>query len=500
MTNITESTNYNKKSYYLKVIDLIIPLKLKELPKFLLITALMFCILSIQNLIRAMKDSIVNTMIGTETISFLKFWGVMPSAFLFTVIYIKLINKMRAENIFYLIVSCFLIFFSLFAFILFPNYQSFHLNPDRVGELVSYYPNYRWIIMLLSNWSFSLFYIIAELWPNAVFALLFWQFVNRVTNIEESKRFYPLFALLGQTGLIICGKFLENLKIINEFIASKLTNVDIHSLTIQIVLSVVIILGLMSLAIFWFLNNVIFTKQVVKFKAKKSAMGLTQSIKMICSSRYIMLIAVMLIAYGIAINLVEGPWKAEVAKTYKNPTEFAIFVGSYLSYTGMFTIFFTILGSNIVRHIGWLAAAIITPLIVLLTGLGFFSILNFNLSVFAAVSSIILTDPILMAINIGAMQNVLSKSTKYTLFDSTKEMAYVPLDDELKTKGKAAVDVIGVKLGKSISAFLQVIIFSIIPSANYQSISVYLMIVFTIVCAVWLIATLELNKEYRKIT
>jgi AAA family ATP:ADP antiporter len=51
-------------------------------------------------------------------------------------------------------------------------------------------------------------------------------------------------------------------------------------------------------------------------------------------------------------------------------------------------------------------------------------------------------------------------------------MSYVPLDDELKTKGKAAVDVIGIKLGKSISAFLQSTDFLLsFQHATYQSIS-----------------------------
>lgn len=92
---------------------------------------------------------------------------------------------------------------------------------------------------------------------------------------------------------------------------------------------------------------------------------------MIIQSRYIRLITILLICYGIAINMVEGPWKAEAAKIYKTPTEFAAFIGNYLSYTGILTIFFVLLGSNIVRMLGWFSAAVITPIMVLVTGLGF---------------------------------------------------------------------------------------------------------------------------------
>lgn len=213
-----------------------------------------------------------------------------------------------------------------------------------------------------------------------------------------------------------------------------------------------------------------------------------------------MLIATLLICYGITINLVEGPWKAKASTLYPSPEAYASFVGSYLSYTGFFTILFVLIGSNIVRKLGWFAAAIITPIMVFVTGMLFFltssfdNYFDFMLGSFAAI------DPLILAVTIGAAQNVLSKSSKYTLFDSTKEMAYVPLDDELKTKGKAAADVVGTKLGKSASALLQSIIFMIFPAATYQNIAVYLMVVFAIICLIWIWSVRELSKEYIKLT
>jgi len=67
----------------------------------------------------------------------------------------------------------------------------------------------------------------------------------------------------------------------------------------------------------------------------------------------------------------------------------------------------------------------------------------------SGITTLLATNPLMMAVMVGAMQNILTKASKYSLFDSTKEMAYIPLDDELKVKGKAAVDVIGGRLGKS---------------------------------------------------
>lgn len=488
------------KNKFQSFADYIWPVHKEELAFFLSMTGLMFCILFNQNLLRAIKDSVVIPNMGNEATSFIKFSGVLPAAILMSVIYVKLINIFKPEKVFYIIMTTFLVFFGIFAFMLFPNRSVIHMSDETTANLISSFPHLKWFIILVSNWSYSLFYTIAELWSNAVFALLFWQFANTVTTIEQSKRFYPLFGLLGQTGLFISGKYLEVSKPLSNYIVSNFElSINTNVVYVQVVIGLVLVLGVISLMLFWMLNNkVISPEQVAKvqFKPKKSKLSLAESFKFVISSKYIMLIATLLVCYGVAINLVEAPWKAQAGIIYPTEAEYGAFVGQYLKYNGILTIMFVLIGSNLVRKVGWFSTAIITPIIAISTGLLFFGLSNFEEYAEFLLRSASMTDPILLAVIAGAVMNVLIKSSKYTLFDSTKEMSYVPLEEELKTKGKAAADVIGVKLGKSMSAFFQMLLFTLVPSATYDSISKYLMVLFIIVCIIWLWAVKELNKEY----
>jgi AAA family ATP:ADP antiporter len=60
-----------------------------------------------------------------------------------------------------------------------------------------------------------------------------------------------------------------------------------------------------------------------------------------------------------------------------------------------------------------------------------------------------------IAVIFGTIQSLLSKTSKYALFDPTTQMAYIPLDDESKVKGKAAIDVLGSRIGKSGGSLIQ---------------------------------------------
>jgi AAA family ATP:ADP antiporter len=44
-------------------------------------------------------------------------------------------------------------------------------------------------LAIVRNWSFALFYVLAEMWGSVVTSLLFWGFANEVTTVDEAKKY-----------------------------------------------------------------------------------------------------------------------------------------------------------------------------------------------------------------------------------------------------------------------------------------------------------------------
>jgi len=204
-------------------------------------------------------------------------------------------------------------------------------------------------------------------------------------------------------------------------------------------------------------------------------------------------LATLVISYGMCINLVEVSWKAKLKMAYPNPNDYSSFMGNFSSATGTVTLTMMLLGRTIFEKFGWRTAALVTPSMIGITGSIFFALTIFG-STFAPIASWLGTTPLMLAVLVGAAQNILSKSSKYSLFDPCKEMAYIPLDQESKTKGKAAVDVIGNPLGKSGGSFIQQILIFLV--GNLALATPYLAGILGVLIFLWFKAANSLASQF----
>lgn len=496
-----KSAGYNNISFmsttqkYISEIRRILwPIEWHENRKFLPMAAMMFCILLNYSTLRSIKDGFVVTSIGAEAISFLKTYIVLPSAVLSMIIYVKLCDLLNSKKVFYTITSFFILYFIIFAFVLYPNPDFFHPNSKTIETLSNQLPNFKWFIRIIGKWSLASFYTMSELWGSVMLSLLFWQFANEITKIEEAKRFYSMFGMIANLALPVTA-------VIISYFLSDATQLVSEKIKFLPLLCVIVVSGLIVLFLYrWMHTNVLLNKNILASEKKapkeKVRLSLVESFKMIFTSRYIGLIAVLVLAYGISTNLVEGVWKSKIQQLYTTSQEYTMFMGKFQAYQGVTAIIFMIIGSNILRSVSWITAAMLTPLMMLVTGIVFFIFIFFDNTIAMYLTGIFSSGPLVMVVIIGAVQQILAKSTKYSLFDATKNMAYIPLDKELKTKGQAAVEVIGGRFGKSGGGVIQSTFFMLFPTFSFVEATPYFAGIFFVIVILWLYAIRALNKEY----
>ena len=487
-----------------KIRTWVVPLPWSEVYSALPLFALFFLTSFIYNLLRPLKISLIVSApnAGGEVIPFLKLWAILPASFFFAYIYTKLAARFNRAVVFYTLIGIFLSFFSLFI-ILYPAREQLELT-QLANFLEPILPQgLHGLIAIVRHWLFSLFYVMAELWGNIILTLMCWGLVNECISVNQAKKFYALIAVSADSAGIFSGQF-GNLIQINHFMPNLPYGNSAWEQTILVNLCCVLLIGLVVIYLYNKLNvpgNVLFANDAAISKPKpvviETKMSLLECLQYTARSPYMLSLAMIVVAYFMSYNLFDVIWTEELHQRFNVAQELNTYLNTLTSCTGILAALVALFVSgNVIRNLGWRTAALITPVVMCVTTVCFFACILGKYTGLLDGNVLVGVDFLPSSMNLiiffGTVQYCFCRASKYTVFDASKEMAFIPLPVVEQRKGKVVIDTIVSRLSKTGSA----IIFHglLICCGTLTATIPYVGAIILLIIPCWIIAINTLNK------
>lgn len=417
--------------------------------KVLIITQY-FLIIVAYHMLKDLKDTLVITSsdAGAKVIPFIKLWIILPAAFFISWLFVYLFRRVRRELILPIMVFSLLTIYTVFAFGLYPNQQYMQLNAFADDLAILLPAGCQGLVEMVRFWFFTLFYLGAELWSITILSVLFWGYLNDYTSLKEASRFYPLCVLSGNCAAIVSGQ-------ISHYLVHYWGDGRSWGATLQSLILVVIACGLVIVAINYWLYR--FKQQRVACVERETPEPFMKSIQYILKKPTLLCIAVLVIGFALTSNLFEVVWKDSIKEVYPSPKQYNAYMNQLTSLIGFLAVFFALLSRWLFQRFHWSAMALITPVALFITNFIFYS-LNL-LPAYAEATTLIMT--------VGTVCYVTALTSKYTIFDISKEMAFLQIDAADRIKGKSIIDSVGSRLGKSGSSLINSILLIGLASSGY---------------------------------
>lgn len=416
---------------------------LTSLKRNCLILIQFFLIIFIYHTLKDLKDSIVITAsdAGAEVIPFIKIWAMLPLAIGTSYFFAKLYNRFGREKTLYVFVALLLSSYLLFAFVLYPFSHFFHFESGSVYLKSILPPGCKGFIAMISYWHYTFFYLMAELWSILILSILFWGYLNSTMTLGEAAKFYPICNFAGNFAGIISGQ-------VSHTMSHRLTEFISWEATLQLFVVMVSVCGMAIM----FINRVLSRNDPQSertLSSKAASHSFKDNVVAVLRSTPLLCIALMVVGFGVTSNLIEVVWKESVRNLYPSPQAYNAYINQLTSLIGLAAVCMALVSRWIFSRLSWTSAALITPSMLLITSVLFFAALLLPQDMLTPVSVLFAVAPVSLVVFLGSVHYVLGLTAKYTLFDMTKEMAFLSIGKEERIRAKSVIDSIGSRLGKS---------------------------------------------------
>jgi AAA family ATP:ADP antiporter len=288
----------------------------------------------------------------------------------------------------------------------------------------------------------------------------FWSLTNSIYSTKEGKGWYGYIGTGGLVGGVLGG----------GAAALVLKHTPLQTADLLLVAAGIILL---LFILTWLMSWLGLYCEVEDHGQTTEYAGGWQSFK---RSRFLMLIAVILLLTQLASPLIEFQFMKTVEASYQLLDERTSFLSLFFSIMGIISILVNLLVTPMIHRIfGVMAGLLIQPLMISL----------FMLSYMLAPGLLLIS-----AAKIG------DRGLSYSINRASKELLYVPIDSVLIYQAKAWIDMFGYRLFKIFGSIL-IIIFTrwISPPLSLPQLSWLVLGI----CAIWLLVLAGLRKEYANV-
>ena len=401
-----------------------------------------FLIILSYHILRDLKDTLIVTSCdtGAKIIPFIKIWAMVPLALLGSYIFQKLYSKYGRDRTFYILVGSLSLFYLFFAFYLFPNRETLHLDGFATNLEKILPSSFLGWTNMIRFWSFSLFYSLAEMWSVLVISVLFWSSLNEITPTSIAKQFFPTCIMVGNLAGIVSGQ-------ISYFIIHYLCKNRTFDHSIQIMIIVVAIIAFCMTFIHY---RVFHDMPQIRTKQKeKPSFLFKESLQSIWRKKELLCITALVVGFALTNNLFEVVWKNSIKSVYALPSEYNAYINQITTIIGAVSLILSFLMRYIFKFFKQSSILIMTPAALLITSSLFFLFLQAP-----SFAKLLHMPYAYFVMTFGSLHYILSLGAKYSLFDSSKEIAFLSIEPEERIKAKSIIDSVGSRLGKSGSSLL----------------------------------------------